>query len=49
MRHNMAETMAGRFAEAVKQYQTIQSEYAEKIKAKMAQKVRIGTFLPLLL
>jgi len=41
MRHNMAETLAGKFAEVLQQYQKAQTEYANKVKAKMAQKVRI--------
>jgi len=41
MRHNMAETLAGKFAEVLTQYQKAQTEYANKVKAKMAQKVRI--------
>lgn len=41
MRHNMAETLAGKFTEVLQQYQKAQSEYAEKIKTKMTQKVKI--------
>jgi len=41
MRHNMAETLAGKFTEVLQQYQKAQTEYADKVKAKMAQKVKI--------
>lgn len=43
MRHNMAESLSGKFAEVLQQYQKAQTEYGEKIKAKMIQKVKIGT------
>jgi len=41
MRHNMAETLAGKFAEVLQQYQKAQTDYTNKVKTKMAQKVRI--------
>lgn len=41
MKHNMAETLAGKFSEVAQQYQKAQTEYAAKVKAKMSQKVRI--------
>lgn len=41
MKHNMAETLAGKFAEVLQNYQKAQTEYADKLKAKMAQKVKI--------
>lgn len=47
MRHNFAESMSGKFGEVLQQYQRAQTDYGEKIKAKMVQKVKIGTFLVL--
>jgi len=41
MKHNMAERQAGKFTEVLQQYQKAQTEYANKVKSKMAQKVRI--------
>eukprot|EP01111_Echinosteliopsis_oligospora_P016105 TRINITY_DN6572_c0_g1_i2.p1 TRINITY_DN6572_c0_g1~~TRINITY_DN6572_c0_g1_i2.p1 ORF type:complete len:265 (+),score=60.09 TRINITY_DN6572_c0_g1_i2:79-873(+) len=42
MKHNMTESLTAKFAEILQQYQKSQTEYSEKIKAKMVQKFKIA-------
>jgi len=41
MRQNMADSLTQKFAEVLRSYQAAQSEYKEKVKTRMSQKVRI--------
>jgi syntaxin 1B/2/3 len=41
MKQNLAASLSSKFADALRQYQQAQEEYAAKVKAKMVQKVKI--------